>query len=325
MGQRDSAVARLEQGRRIGLGAGDQLLLGSDRDMLKRTMGYVDRDGCRLALHCWGAGFSPAAVVFYIHGMQSHAGWANCTGESIASARTWVYVLDRRGSGLSGGDRGDVISLQTLLDDFHFALSLLAQRHPGAKVILVGQSLGGSILAGLLAWLPKNVDYHGAVFLSPALSQLHAKLQPGDIEIFLADKSSSLHKTNLLDENYTRDDAVLNFIRTDPLVIRHITKRSLSAYIELERMYMRRSDYISSRSLLLQPNNDPIARNMISEMTFRSITGNKGTVTVLEGDRHYLEFSDAATDVYELIDELICQVVDGDRRIGAMAGESRPD
>ena len=70
-------------------------------------------------------------------------------------------------------------------------------------------------------------------------------------------------------------------------------------------MYMRRSDYIAGRSLLLQPEKDPIARNAISEMTFRSITGNKGAVAVLEGDRHYLEFSDAATGAYERINELI--------------------
>jgi hypothetical protein len=90
-------------------------------------------------------------------------------------------------------------------------------------------------------------------------------------------------------------------------------------------MYMRKSDYISSRSLLLQPNNDPIARNWVSEMSFRFITGNRGTVTPLEADRHYLEFSEAAADAFELINELIRQVIDADRQPGALASESRPD
>jgi alpha-beta hydrolase superfamily lysophospholipase len=62
-------------------------------------------DGTPLALHCWTPQPTSAVrgLLYYVHGIQSHAGWLFETGPELARRSVVTYALDRRGSGRSGG------------------------------------------------------------------------------------------------------------------------------------------------------------------------------------------------------------------------------
>ncbi len=47
------------------------------------------------------------AVVVMLHGIQSHSGWYEGSGEHLAQAGVSVLAPDRRGSGMNGEARGD--------------------------------------------------------------------------------------------------------------------------------------------------------------------------------------------------------------------------
>ncbi len=63
-------------------------------------------DGTPLALHSWRPVEPTEAttLLFYVHGIQSHAGWYDHTCTALSRAGYQVYFLDRRGEG--GGVEG---------------------------------------------------------------------------------------------------------------------------------------------------------------------------------------------------------------------------
>jgi alpha-beta hydrolase superfamily lysophospholipase len=64
-------------------------------------------DGVNLHYLHWRSGSSPPwAVLIFLHGMASHAGWFGETATHLNQHGVAVYGPDRRGSGRSGGPRG---------------------------------------------------------------------------------------------------------------------------------------------------------------------------------------------------------------------------
>jgi len=84
-------------------------------------------DGVRLHLLQWsGERPSPWAVVVYLHGIASHAGWFSETAAHLSDQGVTVYAPDRRGSGRSGGPRGHLDRYRRALDDAGQAVRLAA-------------------------------------------------------------------------------------------------------------------------------------------------------------------------------------------------------
>ena len=68
-------------------------------------------DGVRLHYLRWRSRQSPpSAVVVFLHGIASHAGWFAETAADLNRQGVEVYGLDRRGSGRSGGPRGHLVA-----------------------------------------------------------------------------------------------------------------------------------------------------------------------------------------------------------------------
>src|SRR5687767_14534269 len=126
-----------------------------------------------LALHAWIPA-EPAAALLYVHGIQSHAGWLFETGPALAARGVALYALDRRGSGRSGGERGDARSFRDWLDDYAHAARHVRERHARIPLTILGQSMGGSIVAGLIA--DGRAPRDAVILCAPALGQMHARL-----------------------------------------------------------------------------------------------------------------------------------------------------
>ncbi len=61
---------------------------------------FFMRDGIKLALHSW-LSQKPKAILFFVAGMHSHAGWLFEAGPYFADRSISVFCLDRRGTGIS--------------------------------------------------------------------------------------------------------------------------------------------------------------------------------------------------------------------------------
>lgn len=271
--------------------------------MLVKEIEYMEVEDITLALHFW-LPKKAKAVLFYFHGMQSNGGWLFETGSVLASSSIAVYALDRRGSGLSGGLREDIPSHETLFNDYLSVLQKIKQRHTGAPIILMGQSLGGSILAGLLAWKKFNVTCDAVIFCAPALGQINTNTSKlSDISAIKYDDISST-PVNLADRDYTDDDCYLNFIKNDKHCNRKITNRARKVLLDIENIYYKRKNIIEDMpTIFICSENDPIINFQVAKGIYKNLTGKNGKIIILPAKKHYLEFSNVRSDLYKLIIE----------------------
>src|SRR5215212_10836266 len=98
-------------------------------------------DGVDLHYLRWSSRRSPPrAVIIFLHGIASHAGWFGETAADLNRQGVTVYGPDRRGSGRSGGPRGHLDRYGRALDDVEEVLRLVAAEHPGTPRFLAASS-----------------------------------------------------------------------------------------------------------------------------------------------------------------------------------------
>ncbi|WP_342629447.1 alpha/beta fold hydrolase [Nguyenibacter vanlangensis] len=259
-----------------------------------RKIEQLHSDGADLALHSWMPR-NPRAAVFYLHGLQSHAGWSWQFGEYLGRRGVALFVLDRRGSGLSGGVRGDYASLDSLAYDYHVAYNhMLALLEDKQNVTLFGHCLGGSLLGGLLAKGGVFANYRSFVFCSTWLGRLHAVLSPEERSIIAGERSTELVDVDLKAHDFTDVKKYLDFISSDPLSIKCITARSRALFLEIEQIYLERGiDSGAASAHYIISSTDPIVNHQASFEVFNAITRNAGFLTVIPTNKHYIPFTDA--------------------------------
>lgn len=250
---------------------------------------WIEREGLRLALHAW-APARPKAVLYYVHGLQSHAGWLFETGPALAALGIATYVLDRRGSGRSEGTRGDCPSLAEWLRDYAAGLDAVRARHDGAPVVILGQSFGGGLAIALAADPGTAAD--GLILSAPALGQWRARLGEVDRRAMQADRRDGPHAaSSIRDEDYTSDPRYLAMIRGDDAMVRAVTPRFLAAAIDLEDHVLGLDrPLVALPSVLVQPRGDRIVAGDVARDVYRSLAGDAGVVVELPATEHYLEF-----------------------------------
>ena len=265
-----------------------------------RVAPLAGADGTPLALHSWRSA-EPAeaaevtALLFYVHGIQSHAGWLFETGPELSRHGTVTYALDRRGSGRSGGLRGDLPAAGLVLEDYRIALATARQDWPGLPVVALGQSFGGSILAALVA---EGLAVDRLVYCAPALGQQRARHGPERLAELAALTGTEHSAVALADEDYTDLSRYLEFMANDRLMLRQVTARSRATMVELERAYLGRRAATTAPVHLVRAEHDPIIALAESERVLSALHGTVDVVT-FRGRHHYVEFSLARRDYWQ--------------------------
>lgn len=221
------------------------------------------RDGYPLHYRLFHAQGETKATVVFVHGIQSHGGWYEASCKALARAGYRVIFLDRRGSGLNHGARGDSPSFRTLLDDLGlFIREQRAQLPATSKIFLGGISWGGKVALGLEVRSPGLVD--GFLLIAPGFCP---KVQPSRKERLRIALSRVLNPRKLYNiplndpELFTANPAGQKFLREDPLALRQATARFLLDSVRLDlylRLFPRK---IKKPILLLLAGQDRIIRN----------------------------------------------------------------
>jgi len=102
------------------------------------------RDGA--TLHARRTGASEQRIVLLLHGVMASSEELQSTATMLRdTAAAEVWTLDLRGHGHSSGARGDIVHIGQYEEDVADVVSTLRKRHPRAKIILAGHSMGGGI------------------------------------------------------------------------------------------------------------------------------------------------------------------------------------
>ena len=172
-------------------------------------------DGQTLALRRLPAPGPARAVVVVVHGLGEHAGRYHGLAECLHEWGFAVWAHDHYGHGESSGPRGGLPSELRLVDDLALVIDDARRENPGLPVVLLGHSLGGLVVASLIARGVRHVN--AAVLSSPGLDPGLNGFQKLLLAV-LPRIAPDLRVGNGLDDNYlSHDPAVVQAYRDDPL------------------------------------------------------------------------------------------------------------
>lgn len=250
-------------------------------------------DGVRLAVHRT----TPATqvirgTIISLHGIQSHAGWYSRSSTCLAEAGWDVWFMDRRGSGLSGGDRGHAAHSERLVNDVVAVLRRIHLLRPPGPVVLQAVSWGGKLAAAVARLHPELID--ALALLYPGI---HSVIRPSPRQrclLWLADVLRVRQRRVLIPFDdatlFTNDPARQQFLREDPLSLRAATTGFLIADRHLTRLAQASGPHNQLPTLLMLAGKDRIIDNARMRQFFDSIAATEKTLIEFPEATHTLEF-----------------------------------
>jgi len=128
---------------------------------------FIMSDGARLPMKVWRPEGSFHTVVLALHGSNDSRNAWDVPAPHFAAAGMIVYAPDQRGFG-AAPMRGLWPGRKALIEDATEMVGLLRYRHPEARMVLMGESMGGAVLMGLATQL-NAPEVHGYVLAAPAV------------------------------------------------------------------------------------------------------------------------------------------------------------
>jgi alpha-beta hydrolase superfamily lysophospholipase len=252
-------------------------------------------DEVRLHYLAWPTGPSPPwAVVIFLHGIASHAGWFGETAAHLNEHGVAVYGPDRRGSGRSGGPRGHLARYEHALEDVEQVVRLVSSDHRGTPVFLAASSWAAKLAVVYAAQRPAPLS--GLLLLGPVLTS-EVKLSPAQlVQVLVGHLVAPMAylPIPLTPELYTANPPYLDFIRADPLRRLEASAQFFWETARLDRRRRRASARLRLPLLLLQGEADKMidvpkarrwfARLRVQDKTYRAYPG-AGHTLDFEPDR----------------------------------------
>jgi len=248
-------------------------------------------DGVRLhCLHWRSRQSPPSAVLVFLHGIASHAGWFAETAADLNRQGVEVYGPDRRGSGRSGGPRGHLDRYEQALDDVEQVLRLVATEHPEVPVFLAASSWAAKLAVVYVARRPTSLA--GLLLLGPGLTA-DVKLSPTrQVQVVVGHLAASRAylPIPLTPELYTANPPYLDFIRADPLRRLEATVQFFWETARLDRQRGRAGAGLTLPLLLLQGEADKMIDVSKTRRWFDRLAVEDKTYRAYAGAGHTLDF-----------------------------------
>jgi acylglycerol lipase len=248
-------------------------------------------DEVRLHYLAWPTGPSPPwAVVIFLHGIASHAGWFGETAAHLNDYGVAVYGPDRRGSGRSGGPRGHLARYERALEDVEQVVRLVAADHRGTPVFLAASSWAAKLAVVYAAQRPAPLS--GLLLLGPVLTS-DVKLSPARlVQILVGHLVAPMAylPIPLTPELYTANPPYLAFIRADPLRRLEASAQFFWETARLDRRRRRASARLRLPLLLLQGEADKMIDVPKTRRWFARLGVQDKTYRAYPGAGHTLDF-----------------------------------
>ena len=237
--------------------------------------------------------------VVMLHGLESHSVWFVQSAQAMAEQGHPVYLLDRRGSGVSDQRRGDGDDFQAMVDEILTVINYVRQRHSVERIHLLGHCFG-AIPAAIFA-IQQPTRLTSLVLATPGI-YTHTDLS---IDQKLRILWSKLARKNpyipspLESAMFTNDREYLEFVQDDPLALKQV---SANFYFEINRarQYIhRRRDALATPTYMLFAGQDVITDNQRGLKFLERIPAEPKSYVVFPEAKHILEFSPAKAAFFD--------------------------
>lgn len=143
---------------------------------------YASPEGLKLSYRLFEPAGDPNCVLVLLHDTLLHGGWYTNLGRDLAAQGVAVYLPDRRGWGLSAGDRQEVARDRDVLTHDITAMIVTAQaRYPQKKVFLGGHGRGAGLV---LRYVAAGRPLPGVILISPYITDDQPNLRPEGWQAF---------------------------------------------------------------------------------------------------------------------------------------------
>ncbi len=248
-------------------------------------------DGVDLHYLRWSSGRSPPwAIIIFLHGIASHAGWFGETAAELNRHGLAVYGPDRRGSGRSGGPRGHLDGYGRALDDVGEMVRLVSSEHGTTPVFLAASSWAAKLAVVYAAQRPASLS--GLLLLGPGLLpsvSLSPARQVFVVAGHLVTPTARL-PIPLTPELYTANPPYVDFIRGDRLRLLEATTRFFWETARLDRQRRPASAHLKLPLLVLQGEDDKMMDVAGTRRWFARLGAEDKTYLAYPGAGHTLDF-----------------------------------
>lgn len=254
------------------------------------TMTVRAGDGTALAVGahpCDGEG----PVVLVLHGLFSHMGWYRSLAQDMAAAGAAVYLVDRRGAGLSEGRRGHMPRWTVLVHDVTRVVQAIRTLHPGRRLHALGISLGGTI--SLAASILHPGLFESQILLSPGLaagSHFPLRRRLRLLQDLLL-RPAALVELPFAVDTLTDHPAWRRALHADPLRTRQVTARFLFETVRMQRFVRTRMNRVRLPLLVLLAEKDQLVDNAVALAALRRARSARVRIEVFAGAAHILPAS----------------------------------
>jgi alpha-beta hydrolase superfamily lysophospholipase len=124
-------------------------------------------DGTRLPLRSWLPSGKAVAAVVAVHGFNDYSQAFEEPGKALAAQGIAVYAYDQRGFG-AAPEHGFWPGEDTMVGDLDEVTRLVAERHPGRPIYLLGESMGGALVMVAMT-RPDAPKVAGVILSAPAV------------------------------------------------------------------------------------------------------------------------------------------------------------
>jgi alpha-beta hydrolase superfamily lysophospholipase len=266
---------------------------------------FVGVGKMRLAYRRW-EGTATRAVLLVVHGLGEHAGRYDEFASRMASVGIATFASDLRGHGLSDGRRGHVPRFEVYLQELdRFRSCIVSSTGSRTPLFLLGQSMGGLIALRYLQEFGSRTA--GAVICSPWLA---TAMEVPRWKTLVAPVLARLLPTlpfrhGLAPEDLSRDPAVIEAYRADPLVHGRITPRTFAEVSTAMDLVLEHSNAITQPLLLLVGSADRVVDSDRTVAFAQELVTPDTTTHVFPGHLHELLNEVGRADTHSLVGEWI--------------------
>jgi len=234
------------------------------------------------------------AVLVYLHGIASHAGWFAETAGILHARGIHVFAPDRRGSGQSGGTRGHLSSYEQALSDVQRMIEVIGREGSDVSCFLAGSSWAAKL--ALLYAVKRPEDLAGLVLIGPGLTP-RINLPLGQ-RLGLLVRQLITPKADvpipLWPALYTETKPYLDYIRNDPLRNLTATTRFYWETNRLDRQRDRAGRRLHLPLLVLMGEADAMMDVRATQRWFACVGSSDKTLELYPGAKHTLDFEPEA-------------------------------